>query len=57
MEVYHIEIKGLCGSLQAVLSIHMIRLASEIYVCTNNLNITRKGKSVPNGSSQAVFLK
>ncbi len=35
----------------------MAGLASEIHVCTDNLNIAKKAGSVPNGSSQASFIR
>lgn len=35
----------------------MVGLASEIYICTNNLNIAKQAGFVPNGSSQAAFIR
>lgn len=48
---------GLCGGLEAALSSPMAGLASEIHVCTDNLNLAREAGSVPNGSSQAAFIR
>ena len=56
-EVYDAEIIGLCRGLEAVLSSFMAELASEIYICTDNLNIAKKAGSVLNKSSQAAFIR
>ncbi len=47
---------GLCGGLEAAHSSPMAGLASEIYICTDNLNNAKEAGSVPNGSSQAAFI-
>lgn len=33
------------------------KLASEIHICIDNLNIRKEAGSVPNGSSQIAFIK
>ena len=53
-EVYDAEV--ICGGLEAALSSPMAGLVSEIHICTDNLNIAKEAVSVPNGSSQAVFI-
>lgn len=35
----------------------MAELASEIYICTDNLNIAKEAGSVRNGSSQVAFIR
>ena len=56
-EVYDAEIIGLFGGLEAALFGPIAGLASEIHVCTDNLNIAKEAGSVPNGSSQAAFIR
>lgn len=56
-EVYDAEIIALYGGLEAALSSPMAELASEIYICTDNLNIAKEAGSVRNGSSQAAFIR
>lgn len=48
---------GLCGGLEAALSSLIAGLASEIHICTDNLNIAKEAGSMPKGSSQAAFIK
>ena len=50
-KVYDAEIIGLCKGLEASLSSPMAGLASEIHICTDNLNIAKEAGSVLNGSS------
>ena len=56
-EIYDAEIIGLYGGLEAAMSSPMAGLASEIHVCTDNLNIAKEARCVPNGSSQAAFIR
>lgn len=56
-EVYDADIIGLCGGLEAALSSPMAELVAEIHICTDNLNIAKEAGSVPNGSSQAAFIR
>ena len=57
IEIYDAEIIGLCGGLKVTLSSLMAELASEIYICINNLNIAKKAESIPNGLSQAASIR
>ncbi len=56
-EVYDAEIIGLFGGLEDALSSPMAGLASEIYIYTDNLNIAKEVGSVPNCSSQVIFIR
>ena len=56
-KVYDAEIIGPCGELEVALSSPIAGLASEIHICTDNLNIAKEARSVPNGSSQAAFIR
>ena len=56
-EIYDAEIIAPCGGLEAALSSPMAEQASEVYICTDNLNIAKEAGSVRNGSSQAAFVR
>lgn len=56
-EIYDAEIIALCRGLEAALSSPMAERASEIQICTDNLNIAKEAGSVRNSSSQAAFIR
>ena len=56
-EVYDAEAIGSCGGLEVTLASPIAGLTSAVYICTDNLNIVKEAGSVPNGFSQAAFIR
>lgn len=56
-EVYDTEALAMCGGLEAAISSPMVRVASGIHICLDNLSVARGGGNRTKGSSQAAFKK
>ncbi len=56
-KIYDAEIIGIYRGLEAALSSFIPGLASELYVCTNNLHIAKEAGLVSKSSSQGAFIR
>ncbi len=55
VEVYDAEALAMLGGLEVAIASPMARLAPEIYICLDNLSVTRNAGKTTKGSSQAAF--